>query len=208
MTAFTDIHVIRCVAISLIVIFLFGGVAVAEERKNHLSKSQISGFHVHPSDVQIPPDVDVGKYRRIIQPFKNWVLICDENLQMQKRICNVTQSIMHERAGDIFSWSLAAKADGHPFMILRVPLIVEQRQKITLNFNDSSLPIIIKIAGCDAKVCIGYLPVGPRMQDYIRKGSSPQISYSVTSGKGTPTSKLEFRAFLEGLSAALEAIEN
>lgn len=208
MTSLNHIHVIRCVAIGLIANFMFGGISTAEDKQNYLSNFSVSGFHVRQSDVRVPPNVDVGKYRRIIQPFKNWILICDENLQVQKRICNITQSIVHERTGDIFSWSLAAKTDGQPYMILRVPLAVDRKQKIALDFNDGNVPIFFEITGCDANTCIGYLPVGPRMRDYISKGSSPQISYSVTSGEGAPTNKLEFSAFLEGLSSALEAIEN
>lgn len=78
-------------------------------------------YWIKPSEVAIPPDVPIGMYRRLIRPFENWTLICDENLKSKQRICNVSQLVVDKAGNTVFSWSLAATAQGKPVMILRVP---------------------------------------------------------------------------------------
>lgn len=60
-------------------------------------------YSIKPSEVTVPPGAELGRYRRIIQPFENWNLICDENLKTMKKICNITQSIVDQN-GQFAFW--------------------------------------------------------------------------------------------------------
>src|SRR5882757_1793451 len=73
-----------------------------------------STYTVKPSDVVIPDGEQLGQYRRVVQPFKNWILICDESLKSKRRVCNLTQSIVDQRGAPVFNWSFVATADGKP----------------------------------------------------------------------------------------------
>lgn len=171
-------------------------------RKPSLSTKEVRpAFTVKPSDINVPDDVPLGQYRRSHRPFKNWTLICDENLKAKKRVCNITQSVRDELGGVVLSWSLAATEAGKPFMIMRLPLGVGSTGNVALNFNDASQPIIVSMAGCNADVCIAYLPVGPRMRSYINRRRVTNILYTLDDGK-----KMSFPAPLQGLSEAIQGI--
>lgn len=164
-----------------------------------------SGYTIQPPDVILPDDAKLGRYRRIIQPFKNWTLICDENLQKKQRVCNITQSILDQKGEMVFSWSLAATEGGQPVLILRVPPNAGQGAKIKLDFLDNSPVILAEIRGCDTRVCISYQQVGPRLRAYIGKGAVAEISIPSVTASGDKRIET-IRAPLEGLSEALSAI--
>src|SRR5215510_13257201 len=93
---------------------LFASAAAAEQ------STLPSPYVVKPSDVAIPEGEQLGAFRRIIQPFKNWTLICDESLTSKRRVCNITQSIINQQGTFVFNWTLVATADGKPLMMMRV----------------------------------------------------------------------------------------
>lgn len=164
-------------------------------------------YSVRRSEVAVPPDVPLGQYRRIIRPFKNWTLICDENLRARRRVCNITQTIVDQTGAAAFSWSLAGSDGGTPVFILRAPAAVGPGQPITLAFGDGSPPILVKTNGCDASVCVAIQQIGPRLRSYIAKGAVVQISFPVMD---TPASAapalMGLYAPLDGLAKAIEAI--
>ncbi|TIR96449.1 MAG: invasion associated locus B family protein, partial [Mesorhizobium sp.] len=160
-----------------------------------------SAYRIKPSDVAVPPDVKLGQYQRTTRPFENWILICDENLQARKRVCNISQSFIDQSQAPVFSWSLAADEKGKPFMILRAPSQADAGSKLSLKFAGRKQPVDVQLHACDASVCVGYLPVGPVLREQIGKETTVQVSYSLPSGA---TVRLD--APLQGLKAALSAI--
>ncbi|MDL2405867.1 invasion associated locus B family protein [Rhizobium calliandrae] len=159
------------------------------------------GYRIKPSEVVVPPDAKLGDYQRTIRPFENWTLICDENLKVRQRVCNVTQ-IIEDQAGQIaFSWSLAATKAGKLYMILRTAPIAKSDGVISLSFEGRKDPVQIKLDGCSQVVCIGMLPVGATMREQISKNAAPTISYPTTDGK-----TISVTATLKGLSTAVKAI--
>lgn len=159
-------------------------------------------YAVKPSDVVLPGDVPLGQYRRIMQPFMNWTLICDENLKKKQKVCNISQSIVDRQGAAAFSWSLAAAEDGRPFFILRVPSWVGKTGSIRIKLADKGADVSVPIEGCDARVCLAYQQVGPRLRAAVAKGGLAIISYD----DGDLSRSVSFSAPLEGLSEALAAI--
>lgn len=160
-----------------------------------------SDYRIKPSDVALPANAKLGSYRRIIQPFENWTLICDENLQTRQKVCNVTQTIEDPAGRLAFSWSLAATKGGKPYMILRTAPDAKDTLPISLRFEGRADPVKVQLDGCNATVCVGMLPVGPLMREQISKSAKPEISYETTSGRA-----VALAATLKGLSKAVEAI--
>lgn len=159
-------------------------------------------YRVKPSDVVIPADAKLGQYRRTIQPFENWTLICDENLKARRKVCNVSQ-IIEDQAGKMtFSWSLAATKDGKPYMILRTPPSAKSGGVMSLQFGGRSTPIDVRIDGCNEVVCVGMMQVGPAVREQIDKGALSEISYLTAAG-----AKITVNAPLNGLTTALRAIK-
>ncbi|TPI40670.1 invasion associated locus B family protein [Mesorhizobium sp. B3-1-6] len=158
-------------------------------------------YRIKPSDVAVPPDVKLGEYQRITRPFENWTLICDENLQARKKVCNISQSFIDQGQAIIFSWSLAADEKGKPFMILRAPSAAGAGSKLSLRFAGRKQPVDVQLQGCDASVCVGYLPVGPVLREQIGKETMVQVSYSLPSG-----ATVSLDAPFKGLKTALSAI--
>ncbi|MEF0943925.1 invasion associated locus B family protein [Rhizobium sp. BR 362] len=175
-------------------LFLFGPFAIGQE-------ANPSGYRIKPSDVVVPPELKPGEYQRIIRPFENWTLICDENLKVRQRVCNVTQIIENEAGQVAFSWSLAATQTGEPYMILRAAPIAKSDGRISVKFEGRQEPIQIKLDGCSPTVCVGMLPIGPVMREQISKSTAPTISYPTADG-GT----ISVTANLKGLSTAVKAI--
>lgn len=189
-------------------------VAAEENKKSTQTKSSpatastnslTQGYTIKPSEVVLPPDVPLGRYRRMIQPFPNWTLICDENLEKKQKVCNISQTIIDSMGVTAFSWSLAASEDGKPFLILRTPPGVGVGKPVRLVFADAAAPISASTGGCDEKLCVAYLPVGPRLRLNIAKGATAEVSYEVTAAAG-PARVVSLRAPLDGLAAALAAI--
>ncbi|WP_245928416.1 invasion associated locus B family protein [Bosea psychrotolerans] len=161
-----------------------------------------SDYRIKPSDVTLPANAKLGSYRRITQPFENWTLICDENLQTRQKVCNVTQTIEDSAGRLAFSWSLAATKDGKPYMILRSTSDAKYPGSIALRFQGRTDRIKVELDGCNAAVCVGMLPVGPAVREQIAKSAAPEISYETTSG-----TTVTLAATLKGLSKAVEAIK-
>lgn len=159
-------------------------------------------YSVKPSEVIVPDTASLGSYRRVIQPFKNWVLICDEDLSARKKICNISQTIIDQQGQQIFSWSLAADQDGRPFFILRFPSTTDGRQPILIDIPDKGAAASVRIKACDATVCLAYQAVGPRLRGAIDKGDTIGILYQVSS-----SAPVQFTAPLLGLKQALNKIE-
>ena len=158
-------------------------------------------YRVRPSEVVVPPDAKAGEYQRIIRPFENWTLICDENLKKRQRVCNVTQIIENEAGQVAFSWSLAATKKGEPYMILRAAPVARSDGRISLKFEGRKEPIQVQLNGCNNTVCVGMLPVGPVMREQISKSTAPTISYPTADGQ-----TISVTANLKGLSTAVKAI--
>lgn len=159
------------------------------------------GFRIKPSDVAVPEGVKPGQYQRIIRPFENWTLICDENLQKKQRVCNVTQIIENQTGQMAFSWSLAATQDGKPYMILRTAPIAKADGAVSLKFDGRKEPVQVTLDGCNQAVCVGMLPVGPVMREQIAKNTAPVVSYPTRDGR-----TITVTATLKGLAKAVESI--
>lgn len=167
-----------------------------------LSYSLTPGFTVKPSEVVLPSDAPLGKYRRVVQPFPNWTLICDENLAKKQKVCNISQTIVDSGGVNVFSWSLAANENGQPILILRTPPSVGEGATVKLDFSDGGPAVPVVIQGCTAQVCLAYQPVAERLRAAVAKGLVVEISYA----SGSPRTAISFRAPLDGLASALAAI--
>jgi len=176
-------------------VLLFGSCAAGQEGAS-------LNYRIKPSEVVVPPELKPGDYQRIIRPFENWTLICDENLKVRQRVCNVTQ-IIENAAGQIaFSWSLAATKKGEPYMILRTAPVARSDGRISLKFEGRQEPIQVKLDGCSQTVCVGMLPIGPTMREQISKSTMPTVSYPTADG-----GVISVTANLKGLSTAVKAIK-
>ncbi|WP_168878943.1 invasion associated locus B family protein [Rhizobium sp. P28RR-XV] len=174
---------------------LFGPVAAGQE-------TVAANYRIRPSEVVAPPEVKPGDYQRTIRPFENWTLICDENLKVRQKVCNVTQIIENERGQIAFSWSLAATKSGEPYMILRTAPVAKSDGRISVKFEGRKEPVQVKLDGCSQTVCVGMLPIGPMMREQISKSTAPAISYSTADGQ-----TISVTANLKGLSTAVKAIK-
>lgn len=162
---------------------------------------ETGSYRIKPPEVVPPQGVPLGSYRRIIHPFENWNLICDENLKAKHKVCNISQSFIDQNEALIFSWSLAADEKGKPFMILRAPAQLGTGSKISLGIAGRERPVDVQLTACDSTVCVGYLPVGPILRQQIGKEATVKISYSPPSGAA-----VSLDAPFKGLKSALSAI--
>ncbi len=161
------------------------------------------GYAVKPSDVAVPPDVPLGQYVRTIRPFPNWTLICDENRVKKQKVCNISQEILGPAGGVVFSWSLAAMADGRPVMILRIPA-GGLFGKVALDLQDGHAPLEVPVYGCDERLCIAYQPVDARLRAAMEAARMVGVAYEVKENGAVR--RQSFRAPLAGLKQALSAI--
>ncbi|WP_193660724.1 invasion associated locus B family protein [Brucella intermedia] len=138
----------------------------------------------------------------MIQPFENWNLICDENLQNKTRVCNVTQSIVDQTDRLVFSWSIAATQDGKPYVILRTLPQLGPKGTLTLTLPDNREPVRVSVDGCNDSVCVGTVPIGPRIRPQIAKGAVIEVSFKTLAGE-----TIRLSAPLAGINEALKAIE-
>lgn len=179
--------------LALVLIFLLGGASAGQDTLY---------LRIKESEVRPPQGVAPGQYRRIVQPFSNWTLICDENLQDRTRICNVTQSIVDQADRQVFSWSVAATQEGQPFMILRAMPGLGPDGAITLSIPDGGNPVRVTVEGCNDIVCVGTVPIGPRLRPQVAGGGVIGISYATAAGE-----TIAISAPLAGIEDALTAIE-
>ncbi|RWL90031.1 MAG: invasion associated locus B family protein [Mesorhizobium sp.] len=183
------------VAICMTCLLLSGPRAAGQEQVP-------SAYRIKPSHVAVPAGVKLGDYQRTTRPFENWTLICDENLQARKKVCNISQSFVDESQAPVFSWTLAADEKGKPFMILRTPSQAGAGSKLSLKLAGRKQPVDVQLQGCDASVCVGYMPVGPVLREQIGKETIVQVSYSLPSG-----ATVSLDAPFKGLKTALSAIK-
>lgn len=158
-------------------------------------------YRVRPPSLEIPAQVPVGQYRRIIHPFKNWTVVCDDNLAEETRVCDIRQEIEIAGAGVIFSWALSASEYGPPVMKMIVPAAVGSAGKVILEFSDSSTHDVA-ITDCNATSCQGYAPAGPKTQRHIDEELPIGISFNVE-----PLGTLSFEAPMKGLRSALSVVQ-
>lgn len=190
-------------AMVLCCLLLFtGGNASGENLPNQ--SDGLPAYSIREPDIEIPASVPLGKYRRIIHPFRNWTLICEENLAENKRICNVSQVIEDRQRNVVFSWSLAANNEGKPYFILRVPPTVGVGGGVVLTPVDGKQPVSVPIAECSNDVCLAYQQVGPRLREAIESEALIAIAYLERSGAksgATTTIGLPFAGLAEALSS-------
>lgn len=179
-------------------LFLLDGSFASEVTSSRVDHS----YKIKSSGVQIPSGFSPGEYRRVIEPFPNWTLICDENLKSRARVCNITQNIVDETGHDVFSWSLATMQDGRPTLILRVPSVLNKGDAINLRLDDHGSVVVAKVDGCGKDVCVAYQNVGPRISAAIKKGSFVDIIYANRSSMEI----VAFNTSFKGLPSALNGI--
>ena len=155
-------------------------------------------YSVKPSEVVLPDGEKLGDYRRIVHPFKNWILICDESLKAKHRVCNITQTIVDQKGGVAFNWSLVATADGKPLMMMRIPAAAGVGQTIELAMGDRPDRIRVQTDRCDQVFCHAIVAVGDMLKRHIRAGTTCTVTYAVPSA-----ATIALQAPLEGLFAAL-----
>ncbi|MDR6290355.1 invasion protein IalB [Inquilinus ginsengisoli] len=158
-------------------------------------------YAVKPSDVAIPDGEELGKYRRVVQPFKNWILICDESLTSKRRVCNLTQSIVNQDGSAVFNWSFVATADGQPLVVMRVPAAVGVGQQIGLALGDKPDRIVAQTDRCDGTFCTATIAIGRMLRRHIQAGTDCTVSYQLPEGE------VSFEAPLDGLFLALSAMK-
>ena len=161
-----------------------------------------AAYAVKQSDVVVPEGQKLGEFRRIIQPFKNWTLICDENLKSKRRVCNFTQSIINQQGAVVFNWSLVATAGGKPLMMMRAPAAIGVGQPIRLTLGKKPDWIVAQIDRCDASFCFATIAIGDVLKRHIRAGTDCAISYQISQSE-----TIAFDAPLEGLYAALAGLK-
>lgn len=160
------------------------------------------GYAVKPSDVVIPEGETLGEFRRMIQPFRNWTLICDESLKSKHRVCNVTQSIVNAQGAVAFNWSLIATADGKPLMAMRTPAAAGVGAQIDLAMGDSADHIVAQTDHCDANFCFATIAIGNVLRRHIRAATPCLVSYQLPKA-----GLIVLEAPLDGLSGVLAKLK-
>lgn len=184
-----------CLVATMTCLLLSGGLPAAGQEPSQ-------AYRIRASEVVVPADVPVGQYRRMIRPFENWTLICDENLAARQMVCNISQVIEDQSGNVVFSWSLAATEEGKPYFILRAPSSMKSDGKLSLKVEGRSNPVDIGLEGCNESVCVGMVPVGPILRGQISKEATPSFSYPTVAGE-----TITVTVSLKGLDQALAAIE-
>ncbi|WP_431016559.1 invasion associated locus B family protein [Bradyrhizobium pachyrhizi] len=160
-----------------------------------------AAYAVKPSDVVVPEGETLGEFRRMIQPFKNWTLICDESLKSKRRVCNVTQSIVNAQGAVAFNWSLIATVDGKPLMAMRIPAAAGVGAQIELAMGDSPDRIVAQTDRCDASFCFATVAIGNVLRRHIRAATPCRVSYQLPQGP------IVLEAPLDGLSGVLAKLK-
>ncbi|MEP9386444.1 invasion associated locus B family protein [Mesorhizobium sp. KR9-304] len=158
-----------------------------------------SAARVKPTDIAIPEGAMLGQIRRIMHPFPNWTLICDEDLKARTKVCNVTETFVDASGKTVFSWSLAATENGSPVFILRAPASIGPDGTITLRLSNAR-EIAVPVEACDPNVCIATLLLDRDMRGMIQRAEP--VTFRL-SGRETAT----ILAPLYGLAKAVAAID-
>ncbi|MBZ9993120.1 invasion associated locus B family protein [Mesorhizobium sp. BH1-1-4] len=166
-----------------------------------VGQEQAHSSRIRPPEIPLPPDATLGDFQRIIRPFENWTLICDQTIRAHKKVCNVLQIVDDASGKMAFSWSLAGTEDGKPYMILRTAPNAKADGLISFKFQGRDQPVDVHLDGCNEAVCVGMMPVGPLMRRQISQSASLTVSYPTRDGKTTAVT-----ATLKGLSAAFSSI--
>ncbi|WP_247447985.1 invasion associated locus B family protein [Bradyrhizobium sp. 197] len=161
-----------------------------------------SAYAVKPSDVVVPEGEPLGEFRRMIQPFRNWTLICDESLKSKRRVCNVTQSIVNAQGAVAFNWSLIATADGKPLMAMRIPAAAGVGAQIELAMGDGPDRIVAQTDRCDANFCFATIAIGNVLRRHIRAATPCRVSYQLPQA-----GPIVLEAPLDGLSGVLAKLK-
>ncbi|MET3909177.1 invasion protein IalB [Bradyrhizobium sp. S3.3.6] len=161
-----------------------------------------SAYAVKPSDVVVPEGETLGEFRRMIQPFRNWTLICDESLKSRRRVCNVTQSIVNAQGTVAFNWSLIATADGKPLMTMRIPAAAGVGTHVELAMGDSPDRIVAQTDHCDANFCFATVAIGDVLRRHIRAATLCRVSFQLPQG-----GPIVLEAPLDGLSGVLAKLK-
>jgi invasion protein IalB len=183
--------------VCLAVLLLIQGAAPAAAQG-----SPAPAYAVKPSEVAIPPGEKLGEYRRVIQPFKNWTLICDESITSKRRVCNITQSIVNPEGVVVFNWSLIATADGKPLMMMRVPAAAGVGRPIELTLGKKPDRIVAPTDRCDAYFCYATIAIGNVLKKHIQVGTECDVAYEVSQ-----VGPIAFKAPLGGLAGALAGLK-
>ncbi|WP_112814867.1 invasion associated locus B family protein [Brucella pseudogrignonensis] len=184
------------------ILFVLWSIVICGGQPAWSNQVPIEAFKVKPSIVALPAGAEPGSYRRVIRPFENWDLICDEDLKAMNKICNVTQTIEDDKGSFVFSWSLAATEAGKPMLILRVPADVIVEDRITLRFDGQKQTLSIKVGACDVLACTAFVSLVPIIRTQIENNAPVSVSYR-SSHRGS----VVLDAPTRGLSAAVAAIE-
>jgi invasion protein IalB len=154
------------------------------------------GFSVKPSEVAIPAGETLGQFRRSIQPFRNWTLICDESLTAQRSVCNITQTVVDAAGAPAFSWSLLATEDGAPLMMMRAPAALGVGAQIDVALGAQEA-VVAQTDRCDAAFCYATVAIGDMMRRHIQAATASTVTYAAG---GVVT---QLQAPLDGLYEAL-----
>lgn len=150
----------------------------------------------------MPEGETLGEFRRMIQPFRNWTLICDESLKSRRRVCNVTQSIVNAQGTVAFNWSLIATADGKPLMTMRIPAVAGVGAHVELAMGDGPDRIVAQTDHCDANFCFATVAIGDVLRRHIRAATLCRVSYQLPQG-----GPIVLEAPLDGLSGVLAKLK-
>lgn len=153
-----------------------------------------------------PPDFassgGPGETRRIIHPFGDWTLICDENVKKKRKVCNVSQSFVDGAGQTVFSWSLAATASGSPVLIMRARNDgTADVRNVKLTLPGLAKPQEVWLSACEATLCIGYQEVGAELGKGLRAAGNAELRIMQA---GQP---LSVASDLKNLNAALAALK-
>lgn len=182
-------------------LIVLAGMALSGAMPAAVAGQQPKGYVVKGSDIAVPPGSMLGDIRRITHPFRNWTLICDQNLKARTKVCNVTQTIVDADGATVFSWTLAATGDRQAVLILRAPPSLGVGEPVTIAYAEGSRPLSAPTEACDERVCVATLRVGPVLRQQIAEGNVVTISFETAAGP------MALRAPLSGLATAVAAID-
>ncbi|WP_162249982.1 invasion associated locus B family protein [Methylobacterium sp. Leaf456] len=182
---------------------LLGSIPAAAQLRGSLPDGEVAvtdalppraGFRLKPTE-GAPTDSGV---RRVIQTFAGWTLICDE--AKRTRVCNVSQTILDHDGAFAFSWSLAATSGGEPVFVVRAPVMDFPAHTVTVAVE--STETVIRLDRCDARLCLGFLPLDAALVKGIKNRGSAAIRYRIAEGARPVT----FTTSLDGLKAAMASL--
>lgn len=157
---------------------------------------------IRPKPAEIGTADAPGEVRRIIHPFGDWTLVCDENLKKKQKICNVSQSFVNGDGATVFSWSLAATRGGTPVLILRARNDGSQEARtVKVAMAGLRAPQSVWLSTCDSAICVGYHEVGAEFGRKLRGGGEAEVTVTY-AGKPTVVA-----SELKNLNAALAALK-